>query len=71
MKTDLERFKELYLSFGIELNHTAEPDDGEIDIKLNGWGSNARDQFDESYQGFYSLVTFDKNGKFIKQGFFE
>ena len=70
MKTDFIRFKELYLSFGVpELNHKTD-EKGNIIIKLNGWGKNQRPQFD-GHMGFYSEVTFDKDGKFIKQGFWE
>lgn len=25
----------------------------------------------EGYEGFYSKITFDKDGKFLKQGFWE
>ena len=70
MKTDFIRFKELYLSFGVlELNHKTD-EEGNIIIKLNGHGKNQRPQFD-GYMGFYSEVTFDKDGKFTGQGFWE
>jgi len=75
MKTDLEKFVELYRSFGIEckinseddrqiINLCSEDDDGEdrngtVSPKLIG------------HYGFFSKVSFDIYGKFVSQGFWE
>jgi hypothetical protein len=72
--TDMERFIELYKSFGIELE--AEPAD-KWDLKDNptiGYTitmDESEPKFKESYGGFYSVVYFDREGKFINQGFWE
>lgn len=72
MKTDLEKFTELYKEFGIELK-LIEKNDG-VDIILA-----ATDDYDHyttsekfnGYRGFCSDIKFDKDGKFISQGFWE
>jgi len=67
--TDLEKFIQLYESLGIELipknGSPFNPDN--FYLYLNN-GDN--DKFD-GYSGFYSDIKFDKDGKFIKQGFWE
>lgn len=64
--TDLERFIELYKDFGVvlEIKHTEK---GHTRILIN------HDPFGKitGYPGFYSNVYFDKDGKFIEQGFYE
>jgi len=72
--TDLEKFKKLYADFGIECteyldqnfyfinlnyNETEDIDKSTISNKLEG------------YSSFYSQIKFNKNGKFISQGFWE
>lgn len=74
MKTDLERFVELYASFGIVCdvddldsgycitllgNPIADSEEGTRSEKLMG------------YNGFYSHVIFNSNGSFNNQGFYE
>ena len=69
--TDLERFKELYLSFGITLKE--EPDTSSIanpgDVVI--WIDEGDSPMLVGYMGFCSGVFFDAHGKFIKQGFWE
>lgn len=68
--TDLEKFIDTYKQFGIEVK-TYEYGD-KIIIDLNGWKDHSTDskKFD-GYYGFYSLLEFTKEGKFITQGFYE
>ena len=70
--TDLERFKELYSSFGIELKEEKDDDTGEVNIDFGdaylGELLNTSEKFD-GYTGFFTSVLFSKDGKFIKQGF--
>lgn len=72
--TDLERFVELYRSFGIEckVNHF-ECQEGIFDIiELNSGQHEVTSSIKfDGYGGFFSDVFFDKNGNFIKQGFWE
>ncbi len=66
--TDLEKFTELYHSVGIELE--VEKRDLELQtIRLRAdWIENSK--FDGYYK-CYSTITFDKNGKFVMQGFWD
>jgi len=73
MKTDLEKFIELYKSFGIDLKAHKIDDHQEIIMGSSEYYPkliSSSDKFD-GYFGFYSDVYFDLNGKFIKQGFYE
>lgn len=63
--SDLEAFVDLYKRFGIELKEYKV--ESEIIITLIS-GSN--EKFG-GYEGFYSVCTFDINGKFVKQEFYE
>jgi hypothetical protein len=69
--TDLEKFKETYAQFGIELK-TYIGDNGNTFVDLNGFedSSTRSDKFD-GYGSFMSDVEFDTNGKFLRQGFWE
>lgn len=77
--TDLESFIELYRKFDIELNVIktdtgseiilVAPDVNEDDTTKIEGGTISK-KF-EGYWGFYSKIAFDKDGKFIKQGFWE
>ena len=81
MQTDLERFVELYKTFGIECK-IIEPEG--IDSSLNQKvkiirlsessylvdDATTSKKFD-GYSGFYSEIIFTENGEFIKQGFWE
>ena len=69
-KTDLEKFIELYKSFGINCK-IAKNDNGDNIIKLCGSGSYmyedvTKSELFDGYNGFYSDIIFDKNGKFLK-----
>ena len=70
VKSDLEKFVGLYKSFGIDLKpskHTTTIYGGNYDVFL---GENISDKFG-GYSGFESNVVFDKDGKFIRQAFYE
>lgn len=80
---DMFRFTEFYRSLGIECKinkNDAEDfkryDNTLYEVRLSEgfYGgeefSTMSEKFD-GYSGFYSSVDFDKNGKFIKQGFWE
>lgn len=68
--TDLEKFIDTYKQFGIEIK-TYEKDN-KIQIDLNKWENNSTvsDKFD-GYCGFFSNLEFTKEGKFLKQSFWE
>ena len=62
--TDLEKFVDLYKSFGIDLEKNK--DDNMTTIKMS-----SRNKEFGGYLYLYSIVQFDKDGKFIKQYFYE
>jgi len=68
--TDLEKFIDTYKQFGIDVK-TYEKND-KIMIELNGYDedSTKSDKFD-GYSGFCSDLAFTKDGKFLRQGFWE
>ncbi len=63
--TDLEKFVELYKSFGIELEVKEEDTHYAIIMEAD-----THPKF-EGYNTFYSDVTFDTDGNFLTQGFWE
>lgn len=69
--TDLEKFVELYKGFGIDLKveETAGFGDfnGGFHIEMREYD---HEKFD-GYYGFFTRVEFTKEGKFIKQSFWE
>lgn len=69
--TDLEKFIDLYKSFGIDLSDQAISDkDEEYDIWIyphNYYGTIKGSEKIEGYIGFYTVITFDKDGKFKNQ----
>lgn len=70
--TDLEKFIDTYKQFGIDIK-TYENENGNIEITLNnGYDGNSTesDKFD-GYQSFFSDLEFTKEGKFLRQGFWE
>lgn len=75
--TDLQKFIDLYKSFGIELKpeEVTEEDYFPAAKTVLVMRSNpylpGRSHFDGYNKLFYSTVFFDANGKFIKQGFWE
>jgi len=68
--TDLKKTIELYKGFGIDC--IVVPIDEGFEITLGGYedDSTESDKLD-GYMGFYSILFFDLNEKFIKQGFWE
>ena len=62
-KTDMGKFIELYQSFGIELTPETVADGFKITMEQ---GDNFR-----GYIGFFSVVYFNKKGRFTAQGFWE
>lgn len=65
---DLDRFIELYKSFGIELK--PEKTAKGFKIELSGSAVDYNGKLD-GYSMFFSDVEFDKDGKFLRQGFWE
>ena len=74
--TDLQKFIDLYKSFGIELK----PKEIQYGIRrypnaktvITMWAQPDEENSDfDGYTSFHSDVIFDANGKFIKQGFWE
>lgn len=63
--TDLERFLDTYKQFGVELK-TEENDNGNISIFLH-----SKTYIFDGYFGFFSDLEFTKDGKFLRQGFWE
>ncbi len=71
-KTDLEKFIELYASFGIPLEVIQE-NNGQV-IMLGESVKHSKHGYSEKFNGyacFFSDVRFDENGKFVSQGFWE
>ena len=68
--TDLEKFIDTYTQFGIDVKFYEE--DGKIRIDLNGYGDSATESYKfDGYSGFCSDLEFTKEGKFLRQGFWE
>jgi len=75
MKTDLQKFTELYSSFGITCVVNERIKGCYIEFIYSPYGTDETIQtlsnkFD-GYNGFSSIIEFDKTGKFIKQSFQE
>lgn len=73
--TDLEAFLALYSRLGVELQVVPDPSDASHQCVILGksydhLGRVAWDKW-EGYFGFFSAVTFDKDGRFLRQGFWE
>ena len=71
--SDIEKFKKLYKSFGIICNEIEEKGNRCIRLSKDGdceEGDTVSEKLD-GYSGFLSEILFDKNGKFISQGFWE
>lgn len=76
MKTDLERFVELYASFGIHCKVRNGESGSEIILSEGVDFPECPDDLTKSekfggYMDFFTSVEFDKNGKFVSQGFWE
>jgi len=69
--TDLQKFIELYQSFGIYLSDQVELNkDQEYNIWIyphDYYGEIKGSEKLKGYLGFYTSITFDINGKFISQ----
>ena len=64
MKTDLQKFVELYQSIGVDLEAFVIAEAGtEQYLTIEAYG---HPNITGLY-GFYTCITFDKNGKFINQ----
>ena len=84
--TDLEKFVQLYKEFGIDLKVNQVPNKhehgcyaGYYEVYLSPERTfytdidgvfTVSEKF-EGFNGFYSLIWFDLNGKFVRQGFWE
>lgn len=73
--TDLQKVIELYRGFGIECLVFVDKDNNQC-IKLDSGGGNNRNNptFSDKisgYTGFYTVLEFDSNGLFIRQGIWE
>ena len=69
--TDLKKFLSIYKDFGLNLFFTQSL---ETDIWKVYLGNHRDSQYTEKfdgYPGFYSIVYFDKDEKFLKQDFIE
>lgn len=74
--TDLERFIELYKSFGIICKIQTEEEMGHKTITLSAGLPHREDQYTrhkklDGYSDFFSDIEFTKDGKFLRQGFWE
>jgi len=69
--TDLEKFIDTYKQFGIKIK-TQETEKGNIEIWLHDSDNNSTHskKFD-GYSGCSSDLEFTKEGKFLRQGFWE
>jgi len=74
-RTDLERFVDLYRSFGIECKVNEEDEYMEIELvqefDYDRFDKETRSDKFCGYPGFYSVIYFDLSGNFIKQEFGE
>jgi hypothetical protein len=77
--TDLDKFIELYRSFGIECIVNEDSETGETYIVLsntNIYSYSAIEEVTKSdkitgYSDFFSIITFTEKGEFLQQGFWE
>lgn len=75
MQTDIDSFKALYRSFGIECKEFVGDDDSRrIRLIESAHGCDENEtgsKLFSGYYGFYTEIIFDKDGKFLGQGFWE
>lgn len=71
--TDLEKFIDLYKSFGIDVKVFKIADSNQRVILGECYGERMVTESDKfkGYNGFYSRLIFSPEGKFIEQGFYE
>lgn len=70
MKTDLERFKELFESVGIKLSEEQVGEFGNTSLTSEG-AEDKNNLFNIGYNGFYYEFLFDANNKLIGTGAWE
>lgn len=63
--SNLSKFTELYKSIGIDLDPVKTDDGFEVTLEANTHEKLI------GYEGFCTIIKFDKNGRFVWQGFFE
>ncbi len=73
--TDLELFLAFYKQIGVDLEPISSKENNNIvygigNADFHDMGLTISDKFD-GYGGFYSDIEFTKNGKFVRQGFWE
>ena len=74
LKSDLDRFIELYRSFGIDCVVNEKNEIKIIYLCESDYTFNEQATLSDKLKGyndFFSKVVFDSNGKFIEQGFYE
>ena len=74
-ESHLDKFAKLYLEFGIKciINQSDEGYEiklADTDMYSSQDSITLSDKF-EGYGGFFTRIEFDKNGNFLKQGFWE
>lgn len=65
--TDLEKFKELYTSVGVDFKIFGHHTTGNIQLRLK---ANITNKI-SGYHGFETELLFDEDGKFIEQNIYE
>lgn len=68
--TDLDAFLAFYKKLGIEMKPAADNGSGNIIFRFGKSEINDDDRFD-GYMCFFSDIEFTKEGKFVRQGFWE
>lgn len=76
VKTDLEKFKELYEQ--IQINHWIETSEDKIYFYIGDYymhtgtvGKVYKNNRIDGYTGFYCCIKFTEQGDFLEQGFWE
>jgi hypothetical protein len=71
--SDLQKFLKLYEELGIKLKVINEPN-GNKTVYMQVENGNKETSISDKFFGYtncYSLIAFDKNEKFVAQGFFQ
>jgi hypothetical protein len=72
--SDLDKFVALYKEFGIDIKVSKTDTGYSVTLIGERYGHDDAETTSpkfEGYMGFYSLIEFNKDGNFIKQGFWE
>ena len=64
--SDYERFVDLYKSIGIDIKQSKSDDKQDLYLTLTAYEGDV-----DGYNCFYTEISFDVNGKFVKQGIWE